>query len=154
LSAAGWQVSAGLIACGSGGFVSSVRRYYAHCTALDDCLGSLCATLDETGLTEDTLLVFFSDHGDMLGSQGQIRKQRPFDEAVRSVPPSFAMPFLYLLNKAASFYQDRLGTNIGKAALKKERCMFRRLMAGPGALPDVMPAARPAAAADVHTPPF
>jgi phosphoglycerol transferase MdoB-like AlkP superfamily enzyme len=96
LSAAGWQVFAGLIACGLGGFVSSVRRYYAHCTALDDCLGSLCATLDETGLTEDTLLVFFSDHGDMLGSQGQIRKQRPFDEAVRSVP-SFAMPFLHLL---------------------------------------------------------
>ena len=30
--------------------------------------------------------------------------------------------------------------------------MFRHLMAGPGALPDVMPAARPAAAADVHTP--
>eukprot|EP01043_Picozoa_sp_COSAG02_P005416 COSAG02_NODE_146_length_33985_cov_263.461695_26_plen_91_part_00 len=53
-------------------------RYYAHCTALDDCMGSLCATLDETGLTQNTLLVFFSDHGDMLGSQGQIRKQRPF----------------------------------------------------------------------------
>ena len=52
--------------------------YYAHCTALDDCMGSLCATLDEIGLTENTLLVFFSDHGDMLGSQGQIRKQRPF----------------------------------------------------------------------------
>lgn len=41
-------------------------------------MGSLCATLDETGLTDNTLLVFFSDHGDMLGSQGQIRKQRPF----------------------------------------------------------------------------
>ena len=55
-----------------------VAGYYAHCSALDDCMGSLCATLDETGLTDNTLLVFFSDHGDMLGSQGQIRKQRPF----------------------------------------------------------------------------
>ena len=67
--------------------------YYAHCTALDDCLGSLCATLDETGLTENTLFVFFSDHGDMLGSQGQIRKQRPFEEAVR-VPCLVSCPRL------------------------------------------------------------
>eukprot|EP01052_Picozoa_sp_SAG31_P015227 SAG31_NODE_973_length_10632_cov_7.175622_9_plen_369_part_00 len=44
----------------------SARRdlagYYAHCTALDDCVGQLCSTLDETGLLDDTLLVFFSDH--------------------------------------------------------------------------------------------
>jgi arylsulfatase A-like enzyme len=57
--------------------------YYAHCTALDDQLGELCATLDSTGLAEDTLLVFFSDHGDMLGSHGMQRKQKPYDEACR-----------------------------------------------------------------------
>ena len=57
--------------------------YYAHIAALDHCLGELMTTLDETGLRDTTILVFTSDHGDMLGSQGATRKQRPYDESVR-----------------------------------------------------------------------
>ncbi len=56
--------------------------YYAHIAALDDCLGRLWDTLRETGIERDTLFVFTSDHGDMLGSQGEQRKQRPYDEAI------------------------------------------------------------------------
>ena len=57
--------------------------YYAHCTALDDCMGELLRTLKETGLDTNTLVVFTSDHGDLLGAHGQQRKQQPFDESVR-----------------------------------------------------------------------
>ena len=57
--------------------------YYAHCTALDDCLGSLLETLKETGLEQNTLLVFTADHGGLLGSHGGRNKQQPFDECVR-----------------------------------------------------------------------
>jgi len=57
--------------------------YYAHCTALDACVGDLQRTLRETGLEEDTILLFFSDHGDMLGSQGMDKKQKPWDESIR-----------------------------------------------------------------------
>jgi len=57
--------------------------YYAHCTALDQCVGDLVATLDENGLAENTLFIFTSDHGDMLGSQGVHHKQRPWDESIR-----------------------------------------------------------------------
>ena len=60
-----------------------IAGYYAHCTALDDCLGALLQTLQEEGLAEDTLFVFTSDHGDMLGSQGEVKKQRPWEESVR-----------------------------------------------------------------------
>lgn len=62
---------------------TDLAGYYAHCTALDDALGKLLAAIDEAGLREDTLFVFTSDHGDMLGSQGQQRKQRPYEESVR-----------------------------------------------------------------------
>lgn len=65
--------------------------YYAHCTALDDCFGELLATLDETGLAANTVVVFTSDHGDMLGSQDRQRKQWPFEESVR-VPMLFRVP--------------------------------------------------------------
>ena len=57
--------------------------YYAHCTALDDCLGDLLRTLKETGMEQDTILFFSADHGDMLGSQGLFKKQKPFDESIR-----------------------------------------------------------------------
>jgi len=69
----------------------SARRdlagYYAHITALDDCFGELRQTLQEAGLEDNTIFVFTSDHGDMLGSQGQAKKQQPYDE-------SLCVPFL------------------------------------------------------------
>ncbi len=57
--------------------------YYAHCTALDDCLGELLDALTATRLADNTILLFSSDHGDMLGSQGQLKKQKPYDESIR-----------------------------------------------------------------------
>ncbi len=57
--------------------------YYAHCAALDDCVGDLLRTLREAGVEKDTIVVFTSDHGDLLGSHGGRHKQQPFDESVR-----------------------------------------------------------------------
>ncbi|MBI1371808.1 MAG: sulfatase-like hydrolase/transferase [Phycisphaera sp.] len=57
--------------------------YYAHCAALDHCIGELLKTLDETGIASDTIFVFSADHGAMLGSQAQHRKQKPWDESIR-----------------------------------------------------------------------
>lgn len=61
------------------------QGYYAHCSALDACVGSLLKTLDETGLAKNTIVVFTSDHGEMLGSHGirPTQKQMPWDEAAR-----------------------------------------------------------------------
>lgn len=61
----------------------TLAGYYAHCTALDDCLGELLKALDEEGIADDTIFVFTSDHGDMLQSQGEHHKQRPWDESIR-----------------------------------------------------------------------
>ena len=61
----------------------NLAGYYAHCSALDDAMGDLLAALRESGLAENTILVFSADHGDMLGSQGQWKKQKPFDESAR-----------------------------------------------------------------------
>ena len=58
--------------------------YYAHCSALDACVGLLLDTLDDCAIAENTLFVFTSDHGDMLGSQDHQRKQKPWDESILS----------------------------------------------------------------------
>lgn len=57
--------------------------YYAAIENLDFNLGRIRQTLAETGLTDDTLIVFFSDHGDMHGSQGQFLKTSPWEESIR-----------------------------------------------------------------------
>lgn len=56
--------------------------YYAHITALDDCLGELMAAIRAEGMEEDTIFIYTSDHGDMLHSQGVQRKQSPWDESI------------------------------------------------------------------------
>ena len=61
----------------------ALAGYYAHIAAMDACLGDLLKTLDAAGQRENTIFVFTSDHGDMLGSHGQSRKQKPWDEAIR-----------------------------------------------------------------------
>lgn len=69
------------------GLETEVRKisagYYAHCTALDDCMGEILDTLRETGAERNSVLLFSADHGDMLGSHGQFKKQRPYDESIR-----------------------------------------------------------------------
>lgn len=57
--------------------------YYAHCTALDRCVGDLLQTVEEEGIGEETIFLFFSDHGDMLGSHGMVKKQQPWEESIR-----------------------------------------------------------------------
>jgi arylsulfatase A-like enzyme len=64
-------------------YKEQLAGYYAHIAALDKSMGDLLGTLDELGIADDTIVVFTSDHGDMIGSQGQVRKQRPWDESIR-----------------------------------------------------------------------
>ena len=58
-----------------------LQRYHAAVANLDWNLGRLADTLDRIGIADDTVLCFSSDHGDMLGSQGQFRKCRPWEES-------------------------------------------------------------------------
>lgn len=60
----------------------TLAGYYAHIAALDDCIGEILGTLAELGLEDNTILIFTSDHGDMLYSHGQQKKQRPWDESI------------------------------------------------------------------------
>jgi len=58
------------------------RCYYAMSKNMDDNLGRILDFLDESGLSNDTIVVFTADHGDMLGSQNRENKMVPYAEAV------------------------------------------------------------------------
>jgi choline-sulfatase len=59
------------------------RGYYGCVSYLDDQIGAVLDTLAKLGLAEDTLVVFTSDHGDMLGEHGLWYKMSPFDGSAR-----------------------------------------------------------------------
>lgn len=59
------------------------QAYLAMTKSLDDCLGTIMVELEQLGLTEDTIVVFTSDHGDMMGSHRMGSKQMPFEESIR-----------------------------------------------------------------------
>ena len=65
------------------------QGYYAHCTALDRCIGEVLGTLADTGLAANTIVVFSSDHGETLGSHGV----RPANKQV-AWSESAQVPFL------------------------------------------------------------
>ena len=60
----------------------AIADYYAAVTALDRNFGRLMHALDRRGLAGNTIVVFTSDHGDMLWSHNRRRKQQPWEECI------------------------------------------------------------------------
>jgi arylsulfatase A-like enzyme len=63
----------------------STVGYLAAILALDEYVGKLVETLKSEGVFDNTIFVFTSDHGDVLGSHGFYGKCTPFEEAI-SIP--------------------------------------------------------------------
>ena len=47
-----------------------IARYYAFCTLIDEQLGRMLAVLEELGVDRNTLVLFVTDHGDLIGAHG------------------------------------------------------------------------------------
>lgn len=59
------------------------RAYYGAVSYVDDQIGKLMKALEETGLSENTIVVFSGDHGDMLGERGLWYKMSYFEWSTR-----------------------------------------------------------------------
>ena len=66
--------------------------YYAMIKQIDDQLGHMLDALEETGQRQNTLIIFTSDHGEMLGDHGLIQKGCRFYEGLVRVPLIFSWP--------------------------------------------------------------
>ncbi|MEQ8655387.1 MAG: choline-sulfatase [Kiloniellales bacterium] len=65
--------------------------YFANASYVDDKLGQVMRTLEEAGVADNTLIIFTSDHGDMLGERGLWYKMTFFERSAR-VPLVMAGP--------------------------------------------------------------
>jgi arylsulfatase A-like enzyme len=68
------------------------RNYAGLCTQVDQALGRILWALESSGQAENTLVVFTSDHGEMMGAHGLIGKTVMYEEAMR-VPLLIRAPF-------------------------------------------------------------
>ncbi|BDA86072.1 choline-sulfatase [Aureimonas sp. SA4125] len=69
------------------------RGYFANISYIDDKIGELLGILERCRLAENTVVVFLSDHGDMLGERGLWFKMNFFEGSAR-VPLMLAAPGL------------------------------------------------------------
>ncbi len=68
-----------------------ISDYYALVKEIDDWVGKILNKLDELGLTENTLVIFTSDHGEMLGAHG-MREKNVFLEESAHIPMMMRLP--------------------------------------------------------------
>jgi arylsulfatase A-like enzyme len=69
--------------------------YYGMIEGVDREFARLLKALDDAGVSDNTIVVFTSDHGDMIGSQGYKNKRWPYEQSAR-------VPFLIRYPKALS----------------------------------------------------
>ena len=60
-----------------------IANYWGLCSLVDTHVGTILDTLADCGLRDNTIIVFTSDHGDMMGSHRLIAKCVQFEEAIR-----------------------------------------------------------------------
>ena len=58
-------------------------NYWGLCSLVDTHVGMILETLEECGLSDRTIVVYTSDHGDMMGSHRLLAKCVMFEEALR-----------------------------------------------------------------------
>jgi arylsulfatase A-like enzyme len=66
------------------------RAFYALCTQIDHQIRYLIGTLRLEGILDDTIIMFTSDHGDMLGNHGMVAKRIFYDSSANI--PMILMP--------------------------------------------------------------
>lgn len=59
------------------------RGYYGMISYVDDLFGQLMQALKDSGFAENTVVLFASDHGDMIGERGMWFKKTLFDPAIQ-----------------------------------------------------------------------
>jgi choline-sulfatase len=61
---------------------NATAAYYSLVEYMDQHIGRILRSLDESGLAENTLVIYTSDHGEMLGSHGCWGKSNYYEESV------------------------------------------------------------------------
>ena len=106
--------------------------YYALCSFLDAMIGKILCALEDSGMADDTVVVYSTDHGDNMGNRGLWGKSVMYEDSV-AVPMIMAGPGVplgqavetpvSLIDLPATFFEC-LGAS-GGSAIGPGRSLFR-----------------------------
>ncbi|MBT3341559.1 MAG: sulfatase-like hydrolase/transferase [Gemmatimonadetes bacterium] len=68
-------------------------NYYGCISLVDRMVGRILGAIDDKGLRDNTIVVFTSDHGEMVGTHGHVEMRSPYEESSR-VPLLIRAPWL------------------------------------------------------------
>lgn len=86
-----WREKTGMNQMTDGDQLRAKAAYYALVETMDREIGKILSRLDELGLSENTIIVYASDHGDQLGERDLWFKQTFYDQSVK-VPLILSWP--------------------------------------------------------------
>lgn len=81
-----WREHSKMGDCSDDDIRETIARYMGKVRHVDDSIGEIVTRLKETGQWEDTLVVFWSDHGDLLGDYRMTHKLPIFTDNLTRVP--------------------------------------------------------------------
>ncbi len=85
-----------------------IARYWGYCSYIDQWVGRVLDTLQARGLADNTIVIFTSDHGEMVGSHGFIYKGAYMYDGVQRVPFIVRAPGVV----PAGLQTDALGSSV------------------------------------------
>ena len=115
--------------------------YYAAISYVDEQVGEVLGVLEDTGMAEDTVVIFTADHGEMLGERGLWYKMSFFEASAR-VPLIVRGPGVVAGRHAASVSQLDLAPTLAALAGGEHReygfegTSLLPLLSGRGAAPE------------------
>ena len=75
------------------GWRALMARYWGNITLVDRSVGKIIKALEESGKAENTIVVFTSDHGELMGDHGILGKTLMYEESIK-VPMLLRAPMV------------------------------------------------------------
>lgn len=118
---------------GDEGLKEFLRIYYGAVKYLDDRVGKILLELENQGILDETLIIFTSDHGDMMGGHGMVWKvNESFYEEIASIP--FMVRYPKLIEPDVSEIHVSL-VDIKPTILSVTNTMYKEEVAGMNLIP-------------------
>jgi len=81
-----WRKHSQMDECSDDDMRKAIATYMGQVRYVDDCFGKLMQFLDEKGMADNTVVLFFSDHGELLGDHGMTHKLPTFYDSLTKIP--------------------------------------------------------------------
>lgn len=87
-----WRAHSEMNDCSDDELRNAIATYMGQVRYIDDSVGRLMEFLEANGLAENTIVLFFSDHGELLGDFGMTHKLPVFYESLSRIPVLIRFP--------------------------------------------------------------